>query len=120
MEADVLKVTIPRIRLKEHLATLFTPSTITIVRSSANLVTDSNNFLVFPLTSDSKQLVTKMDIKRKNARNGNWVDANILWDDDWNMSEVDHNLTWASHHTFRGSLTATGNVKLGRKKESNF
>lgn len=123
LEADVLKVSIPKIRLKEHLATLFTPTTITIIRSSANLVTDSGNFLVFPLTSDSKHLVTKMDIKRKDARNKNWIEVNILWDDDWNMSEAEHNLTWASHHTFRGSLTATGNVKLGydvEKKKVTF
>ena len=119
VDKDILKVSIPKIRLKEHLATLFTPSTITIVRSSANLVTDSGNFLVFPLTSDSKTLVTKLDTKRRDARNGNWIDVNILWDDDWNMSEAEHNLTWASHHTFRGSLTATGNVKLGYDLATN-
>jgi hypothetical protein len=113
MDADILKVNIPKIRLMEHLGTFFTPTTITIVRSSANLVTDASNNLVFPLTSDSKQLVYKMNIKRKDARNHNWVDANILWDDDWNMSEAEHNLTWASHHTFSGSLSASGNVKLG-------
>ena len=119
MEADVLKVSVPKIRLLEHLGTFLTPTTITIVRSSANLVTDNNSNLVFPLGSDSKMLVYKKHIKRKDARNHNWVDVNILWDDDWNMSEADHNFTWASHHTFSGSLTASGNVKLGYDVTTN-
>ncbi len=122
-EDDVLKVIIPKIRMMEHLATVFTPTTITITRSSANLVTDANNNLVFPLSSDSKLLATKFNIKRKDARNQRWVDTNILWDDDWDMHEVDHNLTWASHHTFSGSLNINGNVKLGYdvvKKEVTF
>lgn len=118
VDEDVLKVNIPRIRLMEHLATWFTPTTITIIRSSANLTTDSNNQLVYPLSSDSRSVLTKHNIKRKYARNKSWVSVNILWDDDWNMHEVEHNLTWASHHTFRGNLNVSGNVKLGWDTEN--
>ena len=123
MDADVLKVNIPKIRLMEHLGTFLTPTTITLVRSSANLTTDNNNNLVFPLSADSRQLITQQHIKRRDARNHNWVDVNILWDDDWNMHEAEHTLTWASHHTFSGNLNAKGTVKLGwdvEKKKVTF
>ena len=107
----------------EHLGTFLTPTTITLVRSSANLTTDNNNNLVFPLSADSRQLMTRQHIKRRDARNHNWVDVNILWDDDWNMHEAEHTLTWASHHTFSGNLNAKGTVKLGwdvEKKKVTF
>lgn len=112
-DEDILKVNIPKIRLMEHLGTFLTPTTITLVRSSANLTTDNNNLLIFPLTADSRQLLYRHHVKRRDARNHNWVDVNVLWDDDWNMHEAEHTLTWASHHTFSWSLDATGTVKLG-------
>lgn len=122
-DEDILKVNIPKIRLMEHLATFLTPTTITLVRSSANLTTDNNNFLIFPLSADSRQLLYRHHIKRRNARNHNWVEVNVLWDDDWNMHEAEHTLTWASHHTFSGTLNASGTVKLGwdvEKKKVTF
>lgn len=119
MNDDVLKVTIPKIRLKEHLATFLTPTTITLARTSSDLKFDDQGNLALPLMPNTLHLLERFNIKRRDARNHNWVEVNLLWDDDWNMSEVEENMTWGSIHTFQTSLNVSGKVKVGWDKEKS-
>lgn len=112
-DEDILKVTIPKIRVKEQLSTIFAPATISIIKASPNLSLDNNENLIFPLSTHANTLVHKLDIKRKKIRNEEWIDVNILWDDDWNMHEGEQAFIFISHHTFGGDLSANGDVKLG-------
>ncbi|WP_372474218.1 hypothetical protein AB4865_02815 [Capnocytophaga sp. ARDL2] len=112
-DEDILKVTIPRIRLTDYYSTIFAPTTISIIKASPNLIIDDNSNLIFPLSSHSNLLVSELDIKRKKIRNKEWIDVNILWDDDWNMHEGEQAFILVSHHTFGGSISVNGSVKLG-------
>jgi hypothetical protein len=118
-DEDVLRVSIPKIRLTEHLGTIFTPTTITLVRSNAILETNRLGNLIEPLKSESFHVIKRQNVLRRHARNQTWVDMNATWDDDWNMHESIHYLTFASHHTFAGSVKVSGDVGLSYDKTTN-
>lgn len=111
-QKDVLKTTIPRIKLTKHYSGWPSKSKIILYRVSGDLSLNSDGTIDLSKPGQHR-LLNKFKFKRRDIRKKRWKTVNVIFDGDWDMHEADQQIVLFSyrHWDFRSS-TADGTVSI--------
>lgn len=111
-EEDILLTKIARIRVKNTAwAAVFTNKLkLAIYRTSADYKVEKGTPVIMP----KQYKIAYYPILKKDIRNGKWLEANTIFDDDWDLHEYNQVLFFCSEHLIQpGKVNLSGTVSLG-------
>lgn len=115
-QADVLRVTIPKMRLLDHYSSWPSKSKINIYKVAGKLVLNSNG-TINTSEANSFQLSNQINVRRKKIRKDEWFDVNLTFDGDWDVHENNQQFVLFSIHNYGGKAEASGSVDIGYDEE---
>lgn len=121
-QADVLRVTIPKMRLLDHYSGWPSKSKINIYKVAGKLVLNSDG-TINTSEASSFQLSNQINVRRKNIRKDRWFNVNLTFDGDWDVHENNQQFVLFSIHNYGSKASASGNVDIGYdedKKEYTY
>lgn len=116
-EEDILYTNIARVKVRNDSWCGFISNKLKLViyRTSADYETDDNNI---PNIIPDHHMVARYEITKRQIREGYWIEANTIFDDDWDLHEYDQEIFFCSEHNLRlDKADMSGNVTLGYSAE---
>ena len=119
-QEDVLVTTIPKMRLTDHYRGVFGgASKISIYRASGTYTYAEDGDII--AGAETKAIITDFKFSRNSIREGKWLEANILFDNDWDATEYERDMVVVSKHwaNFSGGFKVEGGVQISLDKLSD-
>lgn len=111
-EEDILLTKLARIRVTNTswAATFTNKLKLAIYRTSADYKVEKGTPVIIP----KQYKIAYYPILKKDIRKGKWIEANTIFDDDWDLHEYNQVLFFCSEHLIQaGKINLSGTVSLG-------
>lgn len=111
-EEDILLTNIARVRVTNTswAATFTNKLKLAIYRTSADYKVEKGTPVIIP----KQYKIAYYPILKKDIRKGKWIEANTIFDDDWDLHEYNQVLFFCSEHLIQaGKINLSGTVSLG-------